>query len=91
LPKLIESIIRDYRPVEVPLNNAGFAVGDFAEDIRHDELSPAVETNFFGRRYDDQNPYCRDEATAFGTYHAGFVDFTAERNQGGRCSWIRHG
>jgi NADP-dependent 3-hydroxy acid dehydrogenase YdfG len=38
LPKRIESIVRDHGPVEVLVNNAGFAVADFAEDIQLDEL-----------------------------------------------------
>jgi NAD(P)-dependent dehydrogenase (short-subunit alcohol dehydrogenase family) len=43
-----EQIVRDHERIDVLVNNAGFAVGGFAEDIRLDELRKQFDTNFFG-------------------------------------------
>jgi len=43
----VEDVIRDYGRIDVLVNNAGFAVGGFAEDIRLEELRLQFETNFF--------------------------------------------
>ena len=48
LPAFVEAVIRDYGRIDVLVNNAGFAVGGFAEDIRLEELRLQFETNFFG-------------------------------------------
>ncbi|MHB1021201.1 MAG: SDR family oxidoreductase [Acidobacteriaceae bacterium] len=37
-----------YGSVDVLINNAGFALGGFAEDVRTEELRQQFETNFFG-------------------------------------------
>ncbi len=47
IPAFIESVIRDCGRIDVLVNNAGFAVGGFAEDIQVDELRLQFETNFF--------------------------------------------
>jgi NAD(P)-dependent dehydrogenase (short-subunit alcohol dehydrogenase family) len=48
LPAFTENVIRDYGRIDVLINNAGFAVAGFAEDVSLDELRLQFETNFFG-------------------------------------------
>jgi NAD(P)-dependent dehydrogenase (short-subunit alcohol dehydrogenase family) len=48
IPSLVESVIRDYGRVDVLVNNAGFAVAGFAEDLTLGEIRSQFETNFFG-------------------------------------------
>lgn len=48
IPKFLEAAVRDYGRIDVLVNNAGFAVGGFAEDIQLQELRLQFETNFFG-------------------------------------------
>src|SRR5947199_6126130 len=48
VPEFAQSLIRDYGRIDVLVNNAGFAVGGFAEDIQLKELRLQFETNFFG-------------------------------------------
>lgn len=47
IPGFIDSVVRDYGRVDVLVNNAGFAVAGFAEDIKLEELRLQFETNFF--------------------------------------------
>jgi NAD(P)-dependent dehydrogenase (short-subunit alcohol dehydrogenase family) len=49
IPAAIAEIVRDHRRVDVLVNNAGFAVGGFAEDVALDELRLQLDTNFFGQ------------------------------------------
>lgn len=48
MPPFVESLLRDYGRIDVLVNNAGFPVAGFAEDIRLEELRQQFETNFFG-------------------------------------------
>ena len=48
VPGLVSEIVRDYSRIDVLVNNAGFAVAGFAEDMGLDEIRMQFETNFFG-------------------------------------------
>lgn len=48
IPGFIEAVVGDYGRIDVLVNNAGFAVAGFAEDIKLDELRLQFDTNFFG-------------------------------------------
>ncbi len=49
IPSVVGDIARDHGRVDVLVNNAGFAVGGFAEDVALDELRLQMDTNFFGQ------------------------------------------
>ena len=48
IPAFVESVVRDHGRIDVLINNAGFAVAGFAEDMKLDEIRRQFETNFFG-------------------------------------------
>ncbi len=48
LPGAVDAIVRDHARVDVLVNNAGFSMAGFAEDMTLDELRRQLETNFFG-------------------------------------------
>ena len=48
IPEFVDAIVRDYGRIDALINNAGFAVAGFAEDIKLEELRMQFETNFFG-------------------------------------------
>lgn len=48
IPSTISEIVRDHGRIDVLVNNAGFALGGFAEDVQLDELRLQLDTNFFG-------------------------------------------
>jgi NAD(P)-dependent dehydrogenase (short-subunit alcohol dehydrogenase family) len=48
LKRVIEAIVEDFGRIDVLLNNAGFALGGFADDVALPELREQLETNFFG-------------------------------------------
>jgi len=47
LPGFIEGVLRDHGRVDVLVNNAGFAVAGFVEDLKLEEIRLQFETNFF--------------------------------------------
>ena len=49
MPPLIEDLIAEYGRLDVLVNNAGFALAGFAEDVKIAELRSQLETNFFGQ------------------------------------------
>ena len=49
IPSFVDQVIRDYGRIDVLINNAGFAVAGFAEDMKLDEIRLQFETNFFGQ------------------------------------------
>ena len=48
LTRAVEEIVRHHGRVDVLVNNAGFSVAGFAEDMTLDDLRHQLETNFFG-------------------------------------------
>src|SRR5256885_1135405 len=48
LPGIVAEIVRDYGRIDLLVNNAGFAVAGFAEDMTLEEIRFQFETNFFG-------------------------------------------
>jgi len=48
IPAFAEKFFADCGRLDVLVNNAGFAVAGFAEDVKLDELRQQFETNFFG-------------------------------------------
>jgi NAD(P)-dependent dehydrogenase (short-subunit alcohol dehydrogenase family) len=48
IPSFIENIVREHGRINVLVNNAGFAVAGFAEDLELGEIRTNFETNFFG-------------------------------------------
>jgi NAD(P)-dependent dehydrogenase (short-subunit alcohol dehydrogenase family) len=47
-PAFVAAVIADYGRIDLLVNNAGFAMGGFAEDVTLEELRRQFETNFFG-------------------------------------------
>lgn len=48
LPGVVDEIVRDHERIDVLVNNAGFSVSGFVEDLSLAEVRLQFETNFFG-------------------------------------------
>jgi NAD(P)-dependent dehydrogenase (short-subunit alcohol dehydrogenase family) len=48
IPGVIDGIIHDHGRIDVLVNNAGFSMAGFVEDLSLDEIRQQFETNFFG-------------------------------------------
>jgi len=48
LAPFVEQVVRDHGGLDVLVNNAGFSVSGFAEDMTLEEIRHNFETNFFG-------------------------------------------
>jgi len=48
VPAAVEAIIGNYGRIDLLVNNAGFAMAGFAEDVRLKDLRAQFDTNFFG-------------------------------------------
>jgi NAD(P)-dependent dehydrogenase (short-subunit alcohol dehydrogenase family) len=48
IAEMIKKIVADYGRIDLLVNNAGFAMAGFLEDVTLDELRRQFETNFFG-------------------------------------------
>ena len=48
IPGVVAEIVRDHGRIDVLVNNAGFAVAGFSEDLTMEEIRMQLETNFFG-------------------------------------------
>jgi NAD(P)-dependent dehydrogenase (short-subunit alcohol dehydrogenase family) len=48
IPTVAAEVVRDHGRIDVLVNNAGFAVAGFAEDLKMEEIRMQFETNFFG-------------------------------------------
>ena len=48
LPGVVEAIVRDHSRIDVLVNNAGFSVAGFSEDLSLADFRHQFETNFFG-------------------------------------------
>jgi len=47
IPGVVEAVVRDHGRIDVLVNNAGFAMAGFAEDMCLAEIRQQFETNFF--------------------------------------------
>lgn len=46
--RTVEKVIEQYKKIDVLINNAGYGIGGFFEDLSDEEIRAQMETNFFG-------------------------------------------
>ena len=82
IPATIETIVKGHGRIDVPVNNAGFSMSGFAEDVSLDELRRQFDTNFFGV-VAEQSGHFRHAAADVRTYHPGGLRAGREGNRPG--------
>jgi NAD(P)-dependent dehydrogenase (short-subunit alcohol dehydrogenase family) len=73
IPGFVEQVLRDYGRIDVLVNNAGFAVAGFAEDMKLEEIRQQFETNFLWPSSADSVSAPQHAPPALWTHHHGFV------------------
>ena len=64
IPGVIEKIVADYGRIDVLVNNAGFAMAGFLEDVTLEELRRAIRDQLFRPRRNHQSRAARHAAAA---------------------------
>ena len=71
LPGAIAGIVHDHGRIDVLVNNAGFSVAGFVEDLQLSEIRHQFETNFFGNVAMSKAMLAGHAPTKVGTHYSG--------------------